>query len=196
MKKTLIVGVGGAGTNIAHFLAENFNSSSELLLINSDKTSLDTHSMANLIFLDLTSSSETKKSKKFIDAIEDMKDDISKYTHDKEHILLAVGLGGDTGTYSVSAITKILRNSLKKVTLVVILPFHFETSRRRLAEEKFSKITNISGINLIAFDNQSLMSDKKTSLVEAFNKANATLLSQFIVRGIIPVISKNKESAS
>ena len=62
MTKTLVIGVSAAGTNIGQFLIENMPNSTELLLINSDRKSLDKHSATNSVYLDLALSSETKNS--------------------------------------------------------------------------------------------------------------------------------------
>ncbi|MFZ3465002.1 hypothetical protein [Vibrio harveyi] len=180
MTNKLIIGVGGAGTNIAHFLVESLNDNSELLLINSDKASLDKHSTLNRIFLDLTLSSETTKPKKITDIVSSVKGEILRYTHNKAHLVIVVGLGGETGSYSASSIVNIVNNDLNNVILIAVLPFHFESSRRHLAEQELSKLTSLSNIKIISFDNELLMNNKKMGLTEAFEKANKAILSTIL----------------
>ncbi|HIF5802249.1 TPA: hypothetical protein ACX3E3_004089 [Vibrio parahaemolyticus] len=69
MTETLIIGVSGAGTNISQYLVEKLPENTALLLINSDRTSLDKHSTTNSVYLDLTLSSETTIPRKLADTV-------------------------------------------------------------------------------------------------------------------------------
>lgn len=180
MVKKLIIGIGGAGANISQFIVENLNEMSELLLINTDKSSLDRHSTTNRILLDLTLSSDAKKSEKIANAASCVESELLKYSHDKSDIVIIAGLGGYTGTYAFPSIANLLRNNGKNVTLVVVFPFSFEGSRRRLAEEAFGAFKNSTTINTITFDNDSVMA-RNLSLNDVFRKANDAIITHVIV---------------
>ncbi|KAB2824306.1 hypothetical protein [Aliivibrio finisterrensis] len=179
MTKTLIIGVSGAGTNISQYLVEKMPDSPELLLINSDSKSLDKHLATNRVYLDLALSSETKRDLRLTDTVERMKNEILSYTYEKTNIIVVVGLGGNTGTNSIFAITNLTNMSSKNVTLVAVLPFRFESSRRRLAEQKLTMLKNSLSLNMIEFDNDSVM-NRDVSLTEGFQKANEIILSNIL----------------
>ncbi|MGR5235530.1 hypothetical protein [Vibrio alfacsensis] len=180
MTETLIIGVSGAGTNIGQYLVENLPDNTALLLINSDRASLDNHSTTNSVCLDLTLSSETTIQRKLADTVNRMKNEILSYTHEKKNVFIVVGLGGNTGTNSISSITNLANISSKNVTLVAVLPFRFESSRRHLAEQKLTMLKNSLSLNIIEFDNDSVMK-RGMSLTEGFHKANETILSNILL---------------
>jgi cell division protein FtsZ len=178
MTPKLIIGIGGAGANISQFLTENLHGTSELLLINTDKGSLDKSSTANCVLLVLSLSSATKKSDKLIDTIGCVENEILKYAHDKSDVVITVGLGGCTGTYAFSSIANLLKKHSKKVTLVAVFPFSFEGERRRLAEEEFAAFKDSTNINVITFDNDSMA--RNLSVTDGFRKANEAILASLM----------------
>lgn len=176
MTKILIIGVGGAGTNISQFLIEHLRDSAELLLINSDMKSLNKHSTTDSVFLDLTLSLAPTLPQKFTDAVQRMKNEIFTHVQGKTHIVVVTGLGGDTGTYSIPAIAHLMSDYPEKMTVFTVLPFRFEESRRRLAEQELTTLKSTFGNQIIEFDNDSVM-DRGLSLTEAFHKANVSMLN-------------------
>lgn len=176
MTKTLIIGIGGAGTNISQFLVENLNGSYEWLLINSDKKSLAKHPTTNSIFLDLALSAKPTIPKKFADAVQGMKSEISSHIQGKEQVVIVAGLGGESGTYSMPSIAQLAGMHSDNFTLICVLPFKFEESRRRLAEQELTTLKSTFPNQVVEFDNHSIM-DKKLSLTEAFQQANDTILT-------------------
>ena len=109
-------------------------------------------------------------------ALED-KDQIASVLEGVDMVFVTAGMGGGTGTGSAPVIAQIAK-SLGALTVgVVTKPFDFEKSyRMELAELGISKLRE-SVDTLIVIPNQKLLDnvDRKTSIPEAFRKANDVL---------------------
>ncbi len=110
-------------------------------------------------------------------------------------IFLTAGMGGGTGTGSISVIARIAKEVDDKILTVAVVttPFAFEGRRKMLqAQEGIDKLAKEVD-SLIVIPNERLLklSDKRTSLRDAFSKADEVLRQS--VQGISDLITRPGE---
>ena len=109
-------------------------------------------------------------------ALED-EEEIARILEGVDMVFVTAGMGGGTGTGSAPVIARIAKSQGALTVGVVTKPFDFEKSyRMELAEIGIAKLRE-SVDTLIVIPNQKLLDnvDRKTSIPEAFRKANDVL---------------------
>ncbi|MEO1172509.1 MAG: cell division protein FtsZ [Myxococcota bacterium] len=121
-------------------------------------------------------------------ALEDQ-EHIASILEGADMVFVTAGMGGGTGTGAAPVIASIAR-SLGALTVgVVTKPFFFEGNRRRRHAEQGIIALRDAVDTLITIPNQRLISitDEKTSMMDAFKKADEVLLNA--VQGISDLIT-------
>ncbi len=110
---------------------------------------------------------------------EESRDEIVEALYGADMVFITAGMGGGTGTGAAPVIAQIARELGALTVAVVTKPFIFEAPKR--SRHALSGITNLKENvdTLIQIPNQRLLSivDKKTTVLEAFAKADEVLLN-------------------
>ena len=123
-------------------------------------------------------------------SVDETQDEIAQALRGSDMVFITAGMGGGTGTGAAPRIAAISKE-LGIVTVgVVTKPFNFEGKKRMSNAEKGIVELKKNVDTLVIIPNQRLLSiiDKKTTLTEAFKKADEILRQG--VQGIADLISK------
>ena len=105
-------------------------------------------------------------------------------------VFITAGMGGGTGTGAAPVIADIAKNSGALTIGIASRPFGFEGKKRqKLAEQGISRLED-SLDSLVVVPNNNLLSvsDRSTTMVEAFKKADEVLKNG--VEAIVSIISE------
>jgi cell division protein FtsZ len=121
-------------------------------------------------------------------ALEDV-ERIAEVLQGADMIFVTCGMGGGTGTGSAPVIAQVARECGALTVGVVTKPFIFEGKKRRRQAEEGIAVLEENVDTLIVIPNQRLLtvSDQKTTMLEAFRKADEVLLNA--VQGISDLIT-------
>lgn len=193
MAKIKVIGVGGGGNNAVDRMIEDGLDGVEFISVNTDYQVL------------LKSKSPTKiqigeKLTKGLGAggnpvigeqsAEETKEDIAQALTGADMVFITAGMGGGTGTGAAPRIAAISKEMGILTVGVVTKPFNFEGKKRMTNAERGVSELKKSVDTLVIIPNQRLLGviDKKTTLTEAFRKADEILRQG--VQGIADLISK------
>ena len=188
-----VVGVGGAGNNAVNRMVDYGLKGVEFIAVNTDRQALYLSKAATRIQIGekvtrgLGAGANPEMGAR---AAEESKDDIAAAIKGSDMVFITAGMGGGTGTGAAPVVAQIAREMGILTVGVVTRPFSFEGKQRsRNAEQGIAALKeNVD--TLVIIPNQRLLSiiDKKTTLTEAFRKADEILLQG--VQGIADLISK------
>ena len=187
-----VVGVGGGGNNaVDRMIADNM-SGVDFISINTDKQQLDRSLAQTKIQIGekltrgLGAGGNPEIGEKSVD---ETKDEIANAFKDADMIFVTAGMGGGTGTGAAPKVAGIAKDMGKLTVGVVTKPFFFEGKKRMDNAEKGIAELKKNVDTLVIIPNQKLLSiiDKKTTMVEAFRKADEILRQG--VSGITDLIS-------
>lgn len=187
-----VIGVGGGGNNAVDRMIEDKLDGVEFISINTDSQAL------------VKSKSEIKvqigeKLTKGLGAggnpdigaksAEETHEEISQVLKGADMIFITAGMGGGTGTGAAPKIAEISKEMGILTVGVVTKPFNFEGKKRMTNAERGVAELKKNVDTLVIIPNQRLLSviDKKTTLTEAFRKADEVLRQG--VQGIADLIS-------
>ena len=187
-----VIGVGGGGCNAINAMVRAGLSGVEFVSMNTDKQAL-VKSLAHKkvqLGLKLTkglgagANPAVGKS-----AADESKEAIYEALKGADMVFITAGMGGGTGTGAAPVVAEVARELGALTVAVVTKPFMFEAPKRtRVAEQGLAALKeNVD--TLIQIPNQRLLSivDKKTTVLEAFSKADEVLLNA--VQGISDLIN-------
>ena len=176
-----VVGVGGGGTNAVNRMIEEGIRGVEFVAVNTDAQALAISDADIKVHIgtDITkglgagANPEVGK-----EAAEDSRDEIKAALAGSDMVFITAGEGGGTGTGAAPVVADIAKNDVGALTVgVVTKPFTFE-GRKRYASAS-QGITNLSENvdTLIVIPNDRLLdlSEKKTTMLEAFRMADDVL---------------------
>ena len=174
MAQIKVIGVGGGGNNAVDRMIEDGLDGVEFISINTDGQALSKSKSATKIQIGekltkgLGAGGNPEIGQRSVD---ETQDDIAQALRGSDMVFITAGMGGGTGT----GVTK---------------PFNFEGKKRMGNAEKGIAELKKNVDTLVIIPNQRLLSiiDKKTTLTEAFRKADEILLQG--VQGIADLISK------
>lgn len=190
--KIIVIGVGGAGNNAVNRMIDQKISGVEFIGINTDSQALKLCKAPTALQIGekltkgLGAGAKPEVGEK---AAEENYEEISQAIRGADMVFVTCGMGGGTGTGAAPIVAKISKELGILTVGVVTKPFRFEAKTR---------MTNaISGIEklkesvdtLIVIPNDKLLEivDRKTSMVDAFKKADEVL--QQGVQGITDLIN-------
>lgn len=187
-----VVGVGGGGNNAVDRMIADGMSGVDFISINTDKQQLDRSLAVTKIQIGekltrgLGAGGNPEVGEKSVD---ETKEEISNAFKDADMIFVTAGMGGGTGTGAAPKVAGIAKEMGKLTVGVVTKPFLFEGKKRMSNAENGIAELKKHVDTLVIIPNQKLLSiiDKKTTMVEAFRKADEILRQG--VSGITDLIS-------
>jgi cell division protein FtsZ len=192
-----VVGVGGGGSNAVDRMIEAGVKGVEFIAVNTDAQAL-LHSssprrmrIGDKLTKGLGSGGNPVIGQK---AAEESSEDLNEALRGADMVFITAGMGGGTGTGASPIIAEISRELGALTVAVVTKPFTFEGNRRRVVSEEgiTSLKPNVDTLIVIPNDRLLQITDKQTSMLEAFRVADDVLrqgiqgISDLItVRGLI-----------
>ncbi len=191
--KILVIGVGGAGNNAVNRMIDEEIEGVDVIGINTDRQALNLCKAPTKVQIGekLTKGlGAGAKPEVGAGAVEENRDEIRELVKDADMVFVTCGMGGGTGTGAAPIVAEIARENNILTVGVVTKPFMFE-GRPRM-KNALAGIENLKENvdTLIVIPNDKLLQicDKRTSIPEAFKKADEVL--QQGVQGITDLIYK------
>lgn len=193
MAQIKVIGVGGGGNNAVDRMIEDGLDGVEFISINTDGQALSKARATTKIQIGekltkgLGAGGNPEIGEK---SVEETQDDIAQALRGSDMVFITAGMGGGTGTGAAPKIASISKELGILTVGVVTKPFNFEGKKRMSNAEKGIMELKKNVDTLVIIPNQRLLSiiDKKTTLTEAFKKADEILRQG--VQGIADLISK------
>jgi len=187
-----VVGVGGGGCNAINAMVKAGLSGVEFISGNTDRQALAKSLATKRIQLGmgLTKGLGAGANPEIgRQAAEESQAEIRKVLEGADMVFITAGMGGGTGTGAAPVIARIAKDIGALTIAVVTKPFIFEAPKRMRVAEKGLQNLKENVDTLIQIPNQRLLSivDKKTSVLEAFGRADEVLLNA--VQGISDLIN-------
>ncbi|MDO4977207.1 MAG: cell division protein FtsZ [Eubacteriales bacterium] len=191
--KILVIGVGGAGNNAVNRMVDEAIEGVELIGVNTDKQALDLCKAATRVQIGekLTKGlGAGAKPEVGAAAVEENRDEITALVKDADMVFVTCGMGGGTGTGAAPVVAQIAKECGILTVGVVTKPFIFEGKpRMNNAMEGIERLKeNVDTLIIIPNDKLLEICDKRTSIKDAFCKADEVL--QQGVQGITDLIFK------
>lgn len=192
LAKIKVIGVGGGGNAAINRMKETGIKGVEFLAINTDKQILDiiktdqTLQIGTKLTKGLGSGGNPQVGEK---AAEESKAEIEQVLAGADMVFVTAGMGGGTGTGAAPVIAQIAKDMGILTVSVVTKPFMFEGRNRQLQAEAGIEKLKKAVDTLIVVPNDRLIqiSEKRTTMVEAFKMADKVLLDG--IRGISDLIA-------
>lgn len=176
-----VVGVGGGGTNAVNRMVAEGIRGVEFVAINTDAQALALSDADEKVHIgtDLTkglgagANPEVGKQ-----AAEDSRDEIKAALAGADMVFITAGEGGGTGSGAAPIVASIAKNDIGALTVAIVTrPFGFEGKKR--SEQAIEGVDNLQENvdTLIVIPNDRLLelSEKKTTMLEAFQMADDVL---------------------
>ena len=191
--KILVVGVGGAGNNAVNRMVSESIEGVELIGINTDRQALDLCKAATRVQIGekLTKGLGAGAKPEIGEAaVEENREEITELVKDADMVFVTCGMGGGTGTGAAPVVAEIAKDLGILTVGVVTKPFIFEGKpRMKNALSGIDRLKeHVDTLIIIPNDKLLQICDKRTSIKEAFNKADEVL--QQGVQGITDLIFK------
>ena len=176
-----VVGVGGGGTNAVNRMIEEGIRGVEFVAVNTDAQALAISDADIKVHIgtDITkglgagANPEVGK-----ESAEDSRDEIKAALAGADMVFITAGEGGGTGTCAAPVVADIAKNDVGALTVgVVTKPFTFEGRRRYASASEGIKnlAENVDTLIVIPNDRLLDLSEKKTTMLEAFRMADDVL---------------------
>jgi len=178
--KIKVVGMGGAGCNAITRMVREQIRGVEFIAMNTDASHLEITeapvriSLGEKLTRGLGAGGDHNVGRK---SAEETRDEIKQAISGADMVFLAAGMGGGTGTGSISVVAEMSKQSGALTIATVTKPFSFEGSRRmQVAEEGISQLlSKVDTLIIIPNDRLLEISDNKTSIDGAFQMADGIL---------------------
>lgn len=191
--KILVIGVGGAGNNAVNRMVDEAIEGVELIGINTDKQALDLCKASTRVQIGekLTKGlGAGAKPEIGAAAVEENREEITELVKEADMVFVTCGMGGGTGTGAAPVVAEIAKELGILTVGVVTKPFIFEGKPRMnnalMGIERLKE--NVDTLIIIPNDKLLQICDKRTSIKDAFCKADEVL--QQGVQGITDLIFK------
>ncbi len=190
--KIKVIGVGGSGGSAVNRMVEHGLKGVEFIAINTDVQALHHNKATKKLHIGkgvtrgLGAGMNPELGKQ---AAEESQNEIRDLLKDTDMVFVTCGLGGGTGTGASPIVAEIARDLGALTVAVVTKPFSFEGGQRKnLSERGFAELADkVDTIITISNDKLLQITDKKTSLLEAFAVADDVLRQG--VQGISEIIT-------
>ncbi|MGL4798151.1 MAG: cell division protein FtsZ [Cellulosilyticaceae bacterium] len=187
-----VVGVGGGGNNAVDRMIHQGLAGVDFITINTDHQALSRSSAPTKIQIGekmtrgLGAGANPDIGTK---SAEESREEIVQAIKGTDMLFITAGMGGGTGTGAAPVIAGIAKEQGILTVGVVTKPFSFEGRKRMLNAEKGIEELKKSVDTLVIIPNDKILQviDKKTTMLEAFSKADDVL--QQGVQGIADLIS-------
>jgi cell division protein FtsZ len=184
-----VVGVGGAGGNAVQHMISRGVQGVEFICMNTDAQALKRSTASRVLQLGNSGLGAGAKPEVGRNCAEQAREQIADALRGAHMVFITAGMGGGTGTGAAPIIAKVAKEMGALTVGVVTKPFSFEGKRRgRVAEEGVGELRDVVD-TLITIPNEKLLtiSDKDTTMLDAFKKADDVLLHA--VKGISDLIN-------
>lgn len=190
--KIKVIGVGGGGNNAVDRMIEDGLSGVDFITVNTDHQALSRSKAALRIQIGekmtrgLGAGANPEIGTK---SAEESKEEILKALQGTDMLFITAGMGGGTGTGAAPVIARMAKEQGILTVGVVTKPFSFEGRKRMINAEKGMEELKKAVDTLIIIPNDKILQviDKKTTMIEAFGKADKVLHQG--VQGIADLIS-------
>ncbi len=190
--KIKVVGVGGAGNNAVNRMVEIGIDGVDFVAINTDKQALGVSKASTKIQIGekitrgLGAGSDPLIGEK---SAEESKEQIANCLKGSDMVFVTAGMGGGTGTGAAPIVAEIAKSLGILTVAVVTKPFTFEGKKRMQSAERGIASLKDKVDTLIVIPNDRLISssERKTSMIEAFNMSDEVLRQG--VQGISDLIT-------
>lgn len=187
-----VIGVGGGGNNAVDRMIEKGLGGVEFITVNTDHQALARSGAPTKIQIGekitrgLGAGANPEIGTK---SAEESKEEIIQAIKGADMLFITAGMGGGTGTGAAPVIANIAKDQGILTVGVVTKPFSFEGRKRMINAEKGIAELKQSVDTLVVIPNDKILQviDKKTTMVDAFTKADDIL--QQGVQGITDLIS-------
>jgi cell division protein FtsZ len=187
-----VVGVGGGGCNAINRMIEIGVKNVDFIAVNTDAQVLATNKAPIKIQIGqkttrgLGAGADPNKGR---EAAEEDRDMIYDALRGADMVFITAGMGGGTGTGAAPVIAQIAKEIGALTVAVVTKPFVFEGKRRMEVAETGIKELRKYVDTIIVISNQNLYKilDKKTTIKEAFKKADEVLMQA--IQGMSDIIT-------
>lgn len=187
-----VIGVGGGGNNAVDRMIEEDLKGVEFITVNTDRQALGRSKATTKIQIGekvtrgLGAGANPEIGNK---SAEESREEILESIKGADMIFVTAGMGGGTGTGAAPVIAKIAKDEGILTVGVVTKPFGFEGRKRMAnAENGISELKqNVDTLVIIPNDKLLHIIDKKTTMIDAFKKADEVLRQG--VQGISDLIS-------
>ena len=193
MAQIKVIGIGGGGNNAVDRMIEDGLEGVEFVSVNTDAQALTKSKSDKKVQIGekltkgLGAGGNPEIGEKSVD---ETKEEIAQALSGSDMVFITAGMGGGTGTGAAPRIAAISREMGVLTVGVVTKPFTFEVKIRMANAERGIAELKKNVDTLVIIPNQNLLKiiDKKTSLKDAFCKADEILRQG--VQGISDLISK------
>ncbi len=190
--KICVVGIGGGGGNAINNMLERGIRGVDFIAINTDAQALAANQAPIKIQVgrNLTKGlGAGARPAVGAQAVEESRDEIEQALNGYDMVFITAGMGGGTGTGGAPVVAAITRKLGILTVAVVTKPFECEGAKRMKAALDGIALLKENVDTLIVIPNERLLdiSDEKTTLLEAFAKADEVLYNA--VRGISDLIT-------
>jgi len=187
-----VIGVGGGGNNAVDRMIEEDLKGVEFITVNTDRQALSRSKdtvkiqIGEKITRGLGAGANPEIGTK---SAEESREEIIEAIKGADMVFVTAGMGGGTGTGAAPVIAGIAKQEGILTVGVVTKPFGFEGRKRMLnAEKGIAELKqNVDTLIIIPNDKILHIIDKKTTIIEAFKKADEVLRQG--VQGISDLIS-------
>lgn len=176
-----VVGVGGGGTNAVNRMIEEGIRGVEFVAVNTDAQALAISDADIKVHIgtDITKGLGAGANPSVgREAAEESRDEIKRALAGADMVFITAGEGGGTGTGAAPIVADIAKNDVGALTVgVVTKPFSFEGRKRyRVASDGITELSeNVDTLIVIPNDRLLDLSEKKTTMLEAFRMADDVL---------------------
>ncbi len=187
-----VVGVGGAGCNAVTRMVQSGLQGVEFVAINTDSQALFLCDADQRLHIGghttrgLGAGADPEMGRA---AVEENRDEIRALLEGADMVFITAGMGGGTGTGAAPVVAEIAQEIGALTVGVITKPFMFEGSRRRRTSEDgvLAIKEHVDALITISNDRLLCVTDKKTTMVDAFRVADDVLRAA--VQGISDIIT-------
>ncbi len=176
-----VVGVGGGGTNAINRMIDEGIRGVEFVAVNTDAQALALSEADHLVHIgtDITKGLGAGANPEVgAQAAEESRDEIKAALAGADMVFITAGEGGGTGTGAAPVVARIAKDDIGALTVAVVTkPFTFEgKTRSAQAETGIEELQdNVDTLIVIPNDRLLELSEKKTTMLEAFQTADDVL---------------------
>jgi cell division protein FtsZ len=187
-----VVGIGGGGNNALDHIIRSGSAGVEFLAINTDAHCLEKClSVEKLVIGEKLTKGHGAGARPEVgeQAAIESRESIRLCLKGCDMVYLAAGMGGGTGTGALPVVADIAKELGILTVAVVTRPFSFEGKRRTTCSNSgIEKIKNIVDALIVVPNDRLLLSDRSTTVQEAFAMADGVLRQA--VQGVTDLVTK------
>ncbi len=185
-----VIGVGGAGSNIASWLYKKGVNGAEVIIANTDKQHLDVSHADRKILIGkeltrgLGAGGHMERGR---EAAKESLQELREVLKGADMVFVCAGMGGGTGTGAAPVIAQIAKEMGAIVIATVTMPFKIEKARWDKAEFGLQELRNVVDTAIVIDNNKLSSIAGNLPLQQAFAVANELLST--MIKAIVEIIA-------